>query len=643
MQFACPQANVKSSTTMRRRLCPLVFNNVMSAVNDVLEKELPKTDGFAITADHWTSRANESYQSMTLHFINDKYELRKFSMECRKFEGTKTAENIAKVLDSQVKNVAGKKAFHTVTAVSDSAANMTKSISTSRNINQGVRCVAHIIHNAVETAFNNTPILEPIIKKCKGLAAVVHRSSKTCDLIKATCEDVGISYKAIIQPVKTRWHSLVMCMQSILDLRLALLTIREKEDVDSQHIQTLMRATPTKGQYEVLQDLLKPLKYIKDTSEMLTSEKKPTIHMVVLAFLSFDIMRSDNPTVAIFLEQFKSYLSAKAPRGGREDPVWRMAAFFHPKCKGSHLLYTSTETTAKRGRPRKAAGAAAAAEEAESSQQGLSSQSQSQQSGSSRGPLRSEFLDMAKDEVLIALKKAKAGHAENPEADSAASGSEAGSQNPSISQAAVIHSSGSDERSWQGLADLVEESELAFFGAPKQQSDPMDPRNQIEKYVCVLAKAEDFECDVLAYWKSNEKEVPDLAKLARAVLGIPASSASSERMFSAAGNTITTQRTNLSSTKAEQLVLIKQNFDKVEEQVARWDVGAKVSKGKGKGKGKGKEKEKSEEFRKSAPQEDTEEVELRLLEEDEALEEQLDSEIEFDVPEDFDFVDDDNF
>ena len=160
MQFACPQANIKSSTTMRRRLCPLVYNNVMCAVNDVLVKELPKTDGFAITADHWTSRANESYQSMTLHYINDKYELKKFSMECWKFKGTKTADNIAKVLDSQVRNVAGKRPFHQVTAVSDSAANMTKSITTSRNIAHGVRCVAHIIHNAVETAFTNTPILE---------------------------------------------------------------------------------------------------------------------------------------------------------------------------------------------------------------------------------------------------------------------------------------------------------------------------------------------------------------------------------------------------------------------------------------------------------------------------------------------------
>lgn len=48
-----------------------------AAIDGVLEDEVGDLDGMAITADHWTSRAYESYQSMTLHYINKMFELRK--------------------------------------------------------------------------------------------------------------------------------------------------------------------------------------------------------------------------------------------------------------------------------------------------------------------------------------------------------------------------------------------------------------------------------------------------------------------------------------------------------------------------------------------------------------------------------------
>ncbi|KAL1282850.1 hypothetical protein QQF64_001653 [Cirrhinus molitorella] len=53
------------------------------------------------------------------------------------------------------------------------------------------------------------------------------------------------------------------------------------------------------------------------------------------------------------------------------------------------------------------------------------------------------------------------------------------------------------------------------------------------------------EMDVLGWWKINKSSYPKLAKLARSVLCIPASSSSSERVFSAARRTISERRTAL--------------------------------------------------------------------------------------------------
>ena len=49
-------------------------------------------------------------------------------------------------------------------------------------------------------------------------------------------------------------------------------------------------------------------------------------------------------------------------------------------------------------------------------------------------------------------------------------------------------------------------------------------------------------------------------------MGIPASSATSERFFSAAGRTVTSDRCSLSEEKAEDLVRIRLNLAKLAEE-----------------------------------------------------------------------------
>ena len=77
VQYLQPKANIKSSSTMRKRICPRLYNNIKQAVDSILTEEIADVDGMAITADHWTSRSYDSYQSMTLHYINKDFSLRK--------------------------------------------------------------------------------------------------------------------------------------------------------------------------------------------------------------------------------------------------------------------------------------------------------------------------------------------------------------------------------------------------------------------------------------------------------------------------------------------------------------------------------------------------------------------------------------
>ena len=72
--------------------------------------------------------------------------------------------------------------------------------------------------------------------------------------------------------------------------------------------------------------------------------------------------------------------------------------------------------------------------------------------------------------------------------------------------------------------------------------------------------ASTFECeDPLEFWKRNELKYPKLAALAKKFLGVPASSASAERMFSIAGHIFSVKRRRMGIKLFERLVFLKLN------------------------------------------------------------------------------------
>ena len=71
---------------------------------------------------------------------------------------------------------------------------------------------------------------------------------------------------------------------------------------------------------------------------------------------------------------------------------------------------------------------------------------------------------------------------------------------------------------------------------------------------------EDENFDLLLWWRANMQQFPMLAKVAQYILAIPASSAESERVFSASSNTITQKRTQLLPSNLNGLLIIKSNI-----------------------------------------------------------------------------------
>ncbi|CAM9225809.1 unnamed protein product, partial [Laminaria digitata] len=65
------------------------------------------------------------------------------------------------------------------------------------------------------------------------------------------------------------------------------------------------------------------------------------------------------------------------------------------------------------------------------------------------------------------------------------------------------------------------------------------------------------DANPLQWWEEHRSTLPLLKELAARVLCVPASSASSERLFSKAGLTLTKQRARLTGSRVAQLVTVR--------------------------------------------------------------------------------------
>lgn len=72
----------------------------------------------------------------------------------------------------------------------------------------------------------------------------------------------------------------------------------------------------------------------------------------------------------------------------------------------------------------------------------------------------------------------------------------------------------------------------------------------------------ELDSDPLLWWKVNENKFPPLSKVAKKYLVVQATSLASERVFSTAGDVVTSQRACLSEEHVDTLIFLKMNLPK---------------------------------------------------------------------------------
>ncbi len=118
----------------------------------MLKKESRRSSkmSYHFTCDHWTSKNNDTFQSLTLHYVTDDWCYRKWTVNCKNMEGHRTGEAIAAMTDSMIWEISGLPAETFKMMTTDAASNMLKAMRESATINSHLRCIDHVINTCVQ-------------------------------------------------------------------------------------------------------------------------------------------------------------------------------------------------------------------------------------------------------------------------------------------------------------------------------------------------------------------------------------------------------------------------------------------------------------------------------------------------------------
>src|SRR4051812_20645458 len=104
-----------------------------------------------------------------------------------------------------------------------------------------------------------------------------------------------------------------------------------------------------------------------------------------------------------------------------------------------------------------------------------------------------------------------------------------------------------------------EAKESTDFSQYYDSSSEDEVEDEVDQYLKLKAP-KDKNLDLLQWWSDHKNEYPALAVLCAYYLSIPASSASSEREFSATGQTINERRTNLNPETVDSILILNSSL-----------------------------------------------------------------------------------
>ena len=253
-------------------------NTVKSIIKKAFEKRRTSIKEFvknisgkiSFTTDIWSSLKTEGFLGITIHYVNENWILKHFTLDIFRFKGSHTGQAIANeiykiILDFGLETKA-------MAITTDNGSNMVAGANIlkeklSLDTFVHCRCVAHVLNLIVTTGLE---ILKISIKKLRKLITVIRKSTKVLEELENLFNIEGKQFLRPILDCKTRWNSTYQMINRACFLKEYIqMALVRSPDLSSYF--------PEENEWELYKDLNEFLEQFYDATTTLSSQTYPTI------------------------------------------------------------------------------------------------------------------------------------------------------------------------------------------------------------------------------------------------------------------------------------------------------------------------------------------------------------------------------
>lgn len=473
-----------------------------SQVKGVVMEYLQSASYIALTSDVWTSLATQSYISATTHFVTSEWELNSCVLQTLHFPESHTGVHVSEKLKEICSNFSV--SYDKVVAVvHDHGSNMQASLRILHDDSgwASVNCAAHTLQLCVNEGLQ-LPNIAALLGTGQKLVGHFKHSSKATAALAQKQKQMNIPVKKLIQDCPTRWNSSFYMLKRILEVRWPISAVLDKESITKKADRALDLRSE---QWTLTEDLLPCLQKIEIATVYFSEEEKISLSTVlpIVFGLADDLQPLPDDSIAV--QSFKRTVKAAIMKRWNVEEI-------------SSILLISTALDP-------------------------------------RFKLIKHLDEQTKAEVtqlVISNTERLVGDIDCTMADSDCT------MVDDTQCTSVESSSQSFTQEQPPVIKKAKKSALDILLGPEEDTRGRTIKDEVEAYLHEKVCAR--KTNVLEWWKLNEARFPNIAKLAKAVICIPATSTPSERLFSTAGHIVSKRRTCLNPENVDVILFLNKNL-----------------------------------------------------------------------------------
>ncbi|XP_034149538.1 zinc finger BED domain-containing protein 6 isoform X1 [Esox lucius] len=168
-----------------------------------VKKVLALADDIVLTSELWDSRPEESYMTVTSHFIDQQWNLNSYVLETTKvLGGPEQKADMVKQLVRIANTWEIKRKIHTVVTNMDGVR-----MEISKNGWTHIPCLAHTLDVVFKDVLKNDSMLNEVLRKCQKLVRFFHIDTEAQKELKLAQNERSLPHLSLIQSVGDGWLS----------------------------------------------------------------------------------------------------------------------------------------------------------------------------------------------------------------------------------------------------------------------------------------------------------------------------------------------------------------------------------------------------------------------------------------------------